>query len=139
MNSHLFKLAREEMLKSTYDDGSRRLGCLVVLKGTIISRGHNTRKTHTQQKIYNRYRFNDHNLCKYAPLAHAETNALNRIRFLDRKALEQVEIYIYREYVNGSPALARPCKSCMEYIKKLGIRTIYYTTSDGFAEEKLIY
>ena len=33
--------------------------------------------------------------------------------------------------------MARPCASCMQAIKDLGIREIYYTTNDGYSYEKL--
>lgn len=33
--------------------------------------------------------------------------------------------------------MARPCASCMQAIKDLGIREIYYTTNDGYSYEKI--
>lgn len=134
MNKHYFRLAREEMLLSDYGNGqkSRCLGCVVVLNGTVISRGHNAMKTHPLQKIYNLERFED---VSTPARIHAEIAALSPIRYIEKKALAKCEIYVYRELKSGKKAMARPCKSCMKFIKKLGIHKIFYTTNDGYAKE----
>jgi tRNA(Arg) A34 adenosine deaminase TadA len=64
--------------------------------------------------------------------------ALKKIRWLDID-FGQVEVYTYRELKNGSLSLSRPCESCLAFMKQLGIKRIYYTTPDGYAEERLIY
>ena len=50
---------------------------------------------------------------------------------------DKVVIFVYREMLDGSIGMARPCESCMAYIKDMGIKNIYYTTNDGFAHEVL--
>lgn len=49
------------------------------------------------------------------------------------------KLYVYREKKDGSLGLARPCDSCMKIIQSKGIKTIFYSTPNGFAKEKLIY
>ena len=49
----------------------------------------------------------------------------------------KVKLYIYRVRCDQLHSLARPCRSCMEAIKDLGIRHVYYTTDDGFAYERV--
>lgn len=92
-------------------------------------------RTHPLQQIYNLERFQS---ASAPPRVHAEVAALAPIRYLDKKALEKCEVYVYRALHDGSPAMARPCASCLRMIKELGIKKIYYTTHDGYAEEKLI-
>ena len=50
-----------------------------------------------------------------------------------------VSIYTYRELKDGTIACSRPCPACMALIKKLGIKTIYYTDECGnFVKEKIL-
>lgn len=35
--------------------------------------------------------------------------------------------------------MCRPCNACLYAIKQAGIKTIYYTTKDGYVKEELIY
>jgi tRNA(Arg) A34 adenosine deaminase TadA len=46
-------------------------------------------------------------------------------------------LYVYRIRKTKEFGMARPCPSCMQAIKDFGIRTIFYTTDDGYAEEHL--
>lgn len=48
-----------------------------------------------------------------------------------------MKLYIYRTRKDIVCGMARPCASCMQAIKDLGIREIYYTTNDGYSYEKL--
>lgn len=36
------------------------------------------------------------------------------------------------------PTMARPCRHCYNHIKKSGIKTIIYSTNNGFATERII-
>lgn len=118
--------------------GQAKVGCVVYYKGTILSKGYNTNKTSLLQERYNKYRFRELDVTRYPAKNHAELAALKKIRFYDID-FSSVEVYIYRELrTTGAMALARPCESCMAFIKELGIKTIHYTTPDGYATEKLI-
>lgn len=136
-DSHLFKLARECSLKSDYTGcGSARVGAVVTLKGTVIAKGWNSNKTHTDQAIWNTKRFKNSGNHYLPDKLHAEIFALSKIKYLDVD-FSKVHIYVYRELRNGRIALAKPCSSCLAAIKKLGIVNIHYSTSDGFASEFL--
>lgn len=137
-DSHLFRLARECSLKSDYKGcASARVGAIVVYKHTILAKGFNSDKTHTTQKLYNKWRY-ESNGNNYLPeKVHSEIMALEKIKFLDID-FSKVCIYIYRETRDGHIAMARPCKACLMRIKSLGITTIKYTTYEGYCTEKLI-
>lgn len=81
------------------------------------------KKTHSLQKIYNKFRNFDTSI--YNNKVHAEIHALS---WLIGKNIDwsKVSIYIYRAYRNGMPALSKPCKSCYNLIKDLGIKEIFY-------------
>ena len=110
--------------------------CVAVYnKQHIISVGYNSNKTHPIQQAYNKYRhFN--NLRVYCPdKLHAEIHCLSSLKSYIDLDYNKVNLFIARIRRDGKMALARPCNACMAYIKKLGIRKIYYTTDYGCAEE----
>ena len=111
------------------------IGCIVVEKHRIISSGYNSNKTCPLQKRYNTERFSvDTPHC-----LHAEIKALKPLLNNSEIDFSKVKVFVYRETKNGKPAMARPCPSCMGFIKELGIKKIYYTTDCGFAYEELKY
>ena len=115
------------------DHPRHKVGAVVVLKHRIVSSSCNSdTKTHPLQKQYNRYRFTDDSPHK----CHAELLALLPL-IKDNIDLSNASIFTYRQHRNGSLACARPCKSCIELIKDVGIRRIFYTTEDGYAREDL--
>ena len=137
-DSHLFKLARASSKLSDYKSGcsSARVGCVVAYKGTVLSKGFNSDKTHTTQARYNKWRYKDNGNNYLPQKLHSEIKALEAIKYLDIN-FSKVHIYIYRELKDGTMALSRPCPSCMARIKEMGIKNIHYTTADGFCHEKL--
>lgn len=137
--SHLFKLARECSFRADYTGcGKTRIGCIVVYKGTILARGFNTDRTHTDQAKYNKWRYkNTHN--RYLPAKnHAEMMALSKVKYLDID-FSKIHIYVYRELRSGKLGNSRPCAACMAAIKQMGIKNIHYTTdNNSFCHEKII-
>lgn len=111
------------------------IGCVAVSGHKIISSGYNSYKTNPMQKRLNAYRFSlDTN-----HTVHAELSCL--LPLINRRDIDfsNISLYIYREHKSGDLALARPCKSCFELIRKLGIRDIYYSNENGFSHEEIIY
>lgn len=137
MNKRFFKFAREASKQATYT-GSHRfspmIGACAEYKGSIIATAYNTNKTSPLQAKYNVYRFRADTLDK----CHCETSLIQKIRWKFGNGINwsKVHIYLYREYKDGALALSRPCPSCMAMLKDLNIKKIYYTTEDGFVEEK---
>lgn len=90
-------------------------------RGKILAVGKNSyHKTHPMQfKL----------ACKCGnpnrPYLHAEIDAIRRLK---KNAQYAYRILIERYYKNGSPALAKPCKSCELAIKQTPIRIITFTT-----------
>lgn len=137
-DAHLFKAARECSKNANYTGGNQvKLGCVAVYKGTILAKGCNSDKTHTTQARYNKWRFKNTSKTYLPDKCHAEIACLSKIKFLDID-FSNVHFYIYREFKNGHPAMARPCPACMRALHNYGIRNIHYTTNDGTAYEKLM-
>lgn len=138
-----FEAARKEAEKSSFP--RFKVGTVVVYQGNIIAAGHNTEKSDTLQKQYNRYRhFN--NWESHKPVihsAHAELKALKSISYPVAQQLDWKKVRIYNWRISPGHqslrGLSRPCAGCLAYIKSLGIRQIYYSTDDGYAAERLEY
>ena len=112
-----FDIAARLSKKAQY---CHKLGAVVVHKNRPIGFGFNKpHKSHPRS------------LNKYNNI-HAE---LDSILGLSYNELDGADIYIYRQTKDGKPALAKPCSSCMELLKKVGIKTICYTCNDGYKEE----
>lgn len=135
---HYLELAAECAKAATYSGPSKvKLGCIAVYHGTILAKGCNSDKTHTTQAKYNYLRYDASLLGKYCPSkAHAEISVLQKIKYLDID-FSKVTLFIYREFKDGTPAIAKPCASCTAAARELGIRTLVYTTDGGYAIEHL--
>ena len=125
-----FAKAKKASEQATYP--KQKIGSVMVYSGKVIAVGYNTFKTNPLQKYYNKYRFSSDP--KNNGLVHAETMLLLKTRFLDLD-WSKVSIYTYREYKDGSLALARPCIACQTALEERGIINVYYTTPKGW--EKL--
>lgn len=135
-HKHFLKLAKQASQKSTYSAHRRvQIGCIAVYKGTVLAKGWNTDRTHPSQRRFNVYRY-DTDLINSPDKLHAELKVLQAIKYLDID-FSKVKLYVYREYNDGSPAMARPCRACFEAIHQQGINTIIYSTDDGYAIEKI--
>lgn len=109
MNGYL-KLARNVSLYSTY---RYRVGAVIVNKKPI-SVGFNQVKTHPTYSN------------KLRTTVHAEMNAV--IHSHDN--IFGASIFVFREDRNGFPAIARPCKDCLETLKKAGIKKMTYSINE---------
>jgi len=119
IRNRYFKLAKKQSLRSNHH--TFNVGAVIRLKKRIVSFGYNVLKTHPKSnKLYKS--------------THAEFMALNNVPYgID---LKDAEIYVYRENASG-PAMARPCIDCCELIKRSGIRKMYYSIDNGYAEESI--
>ena len=128
-----FECAREVATFSKYK--RIKIGAVAVYRGRVISTGFNSNKTHPLQMEYNHYRTFDTDVSQVLPAMHAETDCLHKIDMNIR--WNKVELYVYRKCSSREHGLARPCPSCLNLIKDLGIKKIHYTTDDGYCLEIL--
>lgn len=132
-----FEHARRLSLKSEYTRAP--FGVVVVYKGKVIGSGINRIKTNPIQEKYNKYRTFQKNENSYIRSSvHAEIDALYPL--IDNTDInwKKAQIYIYRRCKSREHGMARPCPACMQLIKELGIKSIYYTTDTGFANEIIV-
>lgn len=104
-----FRLAKTVSKLSEY---SVKVGAVIYKGNKVISTGYNKLKSHPI--FANEDRFFS---------LHAEMSAI-----INAKCdLTGCIMYVYREFSDGSVALAKPCKWCMPSIIEAGITTIFYT------------
>ena len=110
-----FRLARSQALKSP----SRfRLGAVLTKKRKIISAGFNM--MHRTHPIMNKFAH-----IPFTMGTHAEVHACIGVPLAD---LIGAEMYVYRVLKNGQPALSKPCKTCQNFLRSVGVSKVYYTT-----------
>jgi deoxycytidylate deaminase len=127
-------LAAKAVAKTSDYDGVH-IGCVVCYGRNILSVASNSKKTHTLQMIYNK--FKDFDTSIYQNKVHAEVHALS---WLIGKEIDwsKVSVYIYREWKDGTPAISKPCPSCYHLMKDLGIKYVYYIDKFGvFTKRKV--
>ena len=134
MKERYFEFARAASQKASYT-GSHNfapaIGAVAVYKGSILGTACNSNKTSTLQKKYNKYRFKEANTLDKT---HAEVALVQKIRWLCGDSIDwaKVEIYLYREYKDGSLAPSAPCPSCEKMFRDLGVRKVHCTTENGY-------
>jgi deoxycytidylate deaminase len=115
MKLKYFELARK---LSKLSEHHHQIGAVIVRKNRVLGVGFNKpRKTHT--KSNNAYR-----------TVHAELAAI----LAAQEDLTGTVVYVYREFKDGSPNLAKPCKYCQLLIKQAGIKRVFYTANRTFEE-----
>lgn len=123
-------------VSKTSDYHGAKIGCVVCIGNNILSVASNSEKTHSLQCIYNRFR--DFDTETSANKLHAEVHALSLI-YRRHINWSKVEIYMYRELKNGTPAISKPCPACENLIHDLGIRTMFYINEKGKYVKERIY
>lgn len=132
-NKYYFNKAKEASKLSDFN--KVHIGCVMVYKNIILSHGYNTYQTHPFQMKYDIYRKLDWNKnVEPKHCLHAEMMALIKIMNLDID-FSKVLCYIYREDMNGRLAECRPCNACEKALRDLGIKQIYYTTTNNYRHE----
>lgn len=109
-----------------------KVGCVITYGHRIISSGFNSVKTDPLQKKYNAYRFAGES----QPSIHAETMAIKPL--MGRKDIDfkNAILYVARYGADGKPMLSKPCKSCQQLMRDLGIQKCFYTDYGGYMYEE---
>lgn len=131
-----FEAAKKASMNSTFKQ--HHLGSAIMYKGSILAVGYNMNKTSPVQKRLNFARGFDIEASGMNHTLHSETVVLGKIKALDVD-FSKMELFVYRQHKDGKRAIARPCPACMQLIKEMGIKNIYYTTYDGYAHEVIEY
>lgn len=104
------------------------MGCVIVKSGRIISSGYNSVGCHN---------VNSYRKCRNS--VHAEQHAIQRL-LGQPSLLFGATLYVSRVANSGRLLLARPCPFCMNLIRSVGIKKVFYSDSNGsITMEKVSY
>lgn len=115
MTDGVIKLAFQEADLST---GRYKLGAVVFKNKRILSSGCN--QVRHKNNLHPKYLNWEGSIC-------AEKMAI----LSAKRPLKGASILVVRKTPGGKVGLARPCKTCVEYLRYVGITNVYYTTNDG--------
>lgn len=119
MKLKFFELCKKLRLHSDHDQ--HKMACVIARGNKLISTGFNLNKTHPVSKTH----WNT---------LHAEISALIKA---DPEACYGAQAYVYRERKDKKMGNARPCQACYAALKEAGIKTVYFSTEEGYTVESL--
>ena len=120
IKQHILNRAIDEAKKSQH---SARMGAVIFNKSRIISVGHNFKGS--RRKLHPRF-------TRYQDSIHAEVGAILNAR----TNLSGCSILVVRINKEEQLRLAKPCQKCKMYLDYVGIKNIYYSTSNPFIEKE---
>ena len=106
-------------------------GCIAVLSGKVLAKGFNNIRSHSRDGLLH-YR----KCCS----AHAEIDVLHKLCIyeLPSKMVQKLVLYIVRRSRSGEMAESAPCFHCTLRMKKLNIKAIVFSNSNGELEKRRI-
>lgn len=117
MKTKHIELAKKTAEKSTY---KFRVGCVIVRGSRIVGFGWNDGvKTHAKSP----HPFKS---------VHAEFDAVLSTK---GESVAGCDVYVCRILADGSLAMAKPCAHCEAMLRKLKVRRVFYSTSEGWKQE----
>ena len=137
-----FELAKKASEFSDYNKKNIHIGSVIMYKNRILGIGYNTNKTSPIQYKYNYYREKEnkgkrtYKVDKHLPCLHSEMMCLINTKDINID-WSKTAIFIYRENC-GNLRNCKPCIACEKALKDRGIKTICYTTEDGYCKEDVL-
>ena len=121
-------IALDEASKSTL---LMQHGCIAVLNGKVVAKGCNNIRSHSKDGL-----LHFRKCCS----AHAEISVLHKlcIMELSPKIVQKLVLYIVRRSRSGEMAESAPCFHCTLRMKKLNIKAIVFSNSEGELEKRRI-
>lgn len=116
LKTGIIKLCMEEIEKSNHP--RYNLGAVIFKSSRIISSGHNSFRSNS---IPFKYR-------KWEDSLHAEQCALLGV---DWQKLKNSSILVMRTNNSGNLSLSYPCEYCIDSLKYVGIKWLYYSNRKG--------
>ena len=106
-------------------------GCIAVLNGKVMAKGCNNIRSHSKDGL-----LHFRKCCS----AHAEISVLHKlcIMELSPKIVQKLVLYIVRRSRSGEMAESAPCFHCTTRMKKLNIKAIVFSNSEGELEKRRI-
>jgi len=114
ITNNLINIAINEAHKSNH---KQKVGCVIFNKKRILSKGHNTSQK-SLRKLHPKFQ-------RYPFSVHAEVDSIIKAR----KDLKGSSILVIRINKKNQFRLSKPCLKCLQYIRYVGIKNIFYSIS----------
>lgn len=121
-NERMFEFAKRMAIMSDYGKFSH--GAILSRYGNVLNASHNKDKTCS---FGSRFRCRD----KGRATLHAELGAILN---MPRDSTEGSDIYVVRVNRLGELRNSKPCPMCYQAMKFVGIKRVFYSTSEGHYE-----
>ena len=118
-----FRMARIGAKRAT---GKIKMGAALVDHGLVVVSSNMIRTSPHVKRVHG-YRFENSSHCEWRLFSYTGS--------VPKKVTGTV--FVYREFANGELAEARPCLYCRNYLSRLGIKRVYYTTNNSYKEERI--
>lgn len=119
MKAKYLTLAKQASLKS--DHSNYPMGCVIVKGNRILGVGHNMCRTHPKSP----HKFKS---------IHAEFMAALNAGY----SIDGATVYVFRQFKDGTPAIARPCSDCWKFLHACGVKEVIYSCQGTFKKEQII-
>ena len=120
--SRLFSLAKNVAFNSPY--GKIKHGALLVKGGSVLNASFN-------KENYSSFGHRFRSPHKGHATVHAEIGCILGIA---RDVTTGADVYVCRVNKNGEFRNSKPCSMCHEALRHVGVKRVYYTTSDNTFE-----
>jgi deoxycytidylate deaminase len=117
MKIKFFDLAKKLSFKSNHRQ--HKMGCVIAKGNKLLGIGFNKNRTHPKS------------MSEFRTL-HCEVDAVINA---GEENLNGAIAYIYRQTKGGKLGLSRPCLGCEALLRSYGIKTVYYTSPEGYQKE----
>lgn len=107
------------------DHHQHKMGAAIFYKGKFLATGFNSLKTDPSTQWYDT-----------AFTRHAEIHALKKAK-VKKFNLTNASVFVYRMTKDGTLAMARPCKMCLDAMADQQIKEIFYTCENGWEKMRL--
>lgn len=118
-HKRFLSLAKKISKKS--DHHHHKMGCVIAQGGTVLGTGFNMLRTHPKSP----HPFHS---------IHAEFMAAMNANY----KIDGATAYIFRQQKNGTWSMAKPCASCLKFLKECGIKKVVYSFQGEYRQERLL-
>lgn len=96
------------------------MGCVIVRGSKVLGTGHNIMRTHPKSPH------------KFKTI-HAEFMAALNASY----DIEGATVYVFRQFKDGTPAMAKPCPACWKFLRECGVKSVIYSFEGSYKFERI--
>jgi len=126
LNKHDYDILSSAIEQAQKSPVLMRHGCIAARHGKLLAKGFNHYRTYSKCGIIK-------NTCT----CHAECHVVHQLNNLGITDFKKIKLYIVRINRRNDLRSSAPCVDCYNLLVKVGVKTIIYSTGNGFQKTKL--